>query len=290
MTVKSLNKVVTTERAAASRKLLPQVNWQSKYFSIKTYIPVIVFFLLWELVTRLNLNLELANPKFFPPPSLIVLEMWTMLQTGVLVDSVISSTLRVMLGSVIGVFLGVVVALIIGKSKVLDYWFSPILAMIGPIPALAILPLFIIWFGIGELPKIILITWTVFFPVLTNTLEGIKSVSPVLIRSAMSLGASDRQIYQKIIFPSVLPNILAGAQISLGLAFSALVVSEMLGATSGLGYIIVDARNYFKLTNMYVAIIVIGIEYSLFSFVLKMIEGKMLSWRKNGYVNAIEKN
>ncbi|MER2108834.1 MAG: ABC transporter permease [Solibacillus sp.] len=260
-----------------------------KSFSIKPYIPIIAFFVVWELVTRLNLSFAWANPKFFPPPSLVVIEMVNMIQNGILVDSVISSTLRVLAGLSIGIVLGVLCALIIGKSTRLDYWVSPILNLVGPIPALAILPLFIIWFGIGELPKIILITWTVFFPVLTNTLEGIKSVNPVLVRSALSLGASDRQIYQRIIFPSVLPSILAGCQISLGLAFSALVVSEMLGATSGLGYIIVDARNYFKLTNMYVAIIVIGIEYSLFSYGLKLIERRLLSWRKSGYVNAIEK-
>ena len=260
-----------------------------KNFSIKPYIPIIAFFIVWELVTRLNLSFAWANPKFFPPPILVVLEMVNMIQTGMLFDSIFSSTLRVLTGLAIGILLSVLCALIIGKSKRLDYWVSPILNLVGPIPALAILPLFIIWFGIGELPKIILITWTVFFPVLTNTLEGIKSVNPVLIRSALSLGASDRQIYQRIIFPSVLPSILAGCQISLGLAFSALVVSEMLGATSGLGYIIVDARNYFKLTNMYVAIIVIGIEYSLFSYGLKLIERRLLSWRKSGYVNAIEK-
>jgi sulfonate transport system permease protein len=165
---------------------------------------------------------------------------------------------------------------------------SPILNVLGPIPALAILPLFIIWFGIGELPKIILIAWTVFFPVLTNTLDGLKSVNSTLIRSAMSLGASHFQIFKRVITPSILPNVLAGCQISLGLAFSALVVSEMLGATSGLGYIIVDARNYFKIENMYVAIIVIGLEYSLFSIFFKWIERKLLSWRKNG-LSAVEK-
>ncbi|MER1987228.1 MAG: ABC transporter permease [Solibacillus sp.] len=283
MTVKSIDQ----------DRLLPKKSsflvTKLKSFSTKPYIPIIAFFVVWELVTRLNLSFAWANPKFFPPPSLVVIEMVNMIQNGILVDSVISSTLRVLAGLSIGIVLGVLCALIIGKSTRLDYWVSPILNLVGPIPALAILPLFIIWFGIGELPKIILITWTVFFPVLTNTLEGIKSVNPVLVRSALSLGASDRQIYQRIIFPSVLPSILAGCQISLGLAFSALVVSEMLGATSGLGYIIVDARNYFKLTNMYVAIIVIGIEYSLFSYGLKLIERRLLSWRKSGYVNAIEK-
>lgn len=290
MNVKPVNNVASTSVAELPNKIAPKIRGkQKRQFSIKTYVPIIAFFIVWELVTRLNSSFDWANPKFFPPPSVILLEMLSMIQNGILLESIMSSTMRVLVGAIIGIALGIIFALIIGKSRLLDYWVSPILNMLGPIPALAILPLFIIWFGIGELPKIILIAWTVFFPVLTNTLEGIKSVNPVLIRSALSLGAKDRQIYIKIIFPSILPNILSGCQISLGLAFSALVVSEMLGATSGLGYIIVDARNYFKLTNMYVAIIVIGIEYSFFSFGLKLIERKLLSWRKSGYVNAIEK-
>jgi ABC-type nitrate/sulfonate/bicarbonate transport system permease component len=256
---------------------------------VKSYIPIILFFLLWEAVTRINTTLELMNPKFFPPPSMILLRTWEMVESGILLESLLSSTTRVLIGFVIGAAAGIGLALLIGKSKRLEEWVTPVLNMIGPIPSLAILPLFIIWFGIGEIPKVILISWTVFFPVLTNTVEGIKSVNSTLIRSALSLGANENQIYRKIILPSVLPNILAGSHISLGLAFSALVVSEMMGATSGLGYIIVDARNFFKMSDMYVAIIAIGIEYSLFSLILKSIEKRMLSWRSGGYSQAIEK-
>lgn len=278
------------EKITDSSKVENVKNRELKIYKfIKKSIPILSFFILWELVTRINLNLALVNPKFFPPPTMIVSEGWLLIQNGILIDSIISSTIRVFIGSIIGVILGVVIALIIGRSRLIDYWVSPVLNMLGPIPSLAILPLFIIWFGIGEIPKIILIAWTVFFPVLTNTIEGIKSVKPVLIQSALCLGASDRQIFKKVILPSVLPNILAGCQISLGLAFSALVVSEMMGADFGLGYIIVDARNYFKLSNMYVAIIAIGIEYSLFSYGLKLINRKLLSWRKGGFADAIQK-
>lgn len=285
MNVNPVNKIVEPSVTKSAKNQELKLN--NRF--IKKYIPIISFFVLWECITRLNLSLEIVNPNFFPPPSVIAIQGWQLIQNGVLIDSIISSTIRVFIGTIIGIIVGVALALIIGKSKLVDYWASPVLNMLGPIPSLAILPLFIIWFGIGEIPKIILIAWTVFFPVLTNTIEGVKSVRPVLIRSALSLGASEKQIYKKVILPSVLPNILAGCQISLGLAFSALVVSEMMGATSGLGYIIVDARNYFKISNMYVAIIVIGIEYSLFSYGLKLINRKMLSWRKGGFADAIEK-
>lgn len=266
-----------------------EVQVKKRHKPVKSYIPILAFFLLWEAVSRVNIAFELMNPKFLPPPTMVLVRAWEMIQTGILLESLASSTLRVLIGFLIGGVLGVAMALLIGKSKKVDEWVTPVLNMLGPIPSLAILPLFIIWFGIGEVPKIILIAWTVFFPVLTNTVDGIKSVNSTLIRSALSLGANEKQIYRKVVLPSVLPNILAGCQISLGLAFGALVVSEMMGATSGLGYIIVDARNFFKLSDMYVSIIAIGMEYSLFSVMLKLVEKKMLSWRRGGISQAVEK-
>ncbi|MGI8387414.1 ABC transporter permease [Robertmurraya sp. P23] len=286
-----MNKVAEVNKNAfvSSLDSPQQVKVKKRQKPVKSYIPILAFFLLWETFSRVNITLELMNPKFLPPPTMVLVRAWEMIQTGILLESLLSSTLRVLIGFLIGGVLGVAMALLIGKSKRVDDWITPVLNMLGPIPALAILPLFIIWFGIGEVPKITLIAWTVFFPVLTNTVDGIKSVNSTLIRSALSLGANEKQIYRKVVLPSVLPNILAGCQISLGLAFGALVVSEMMGATSGLGYIIVDARNYFKLSDMYVSIIAIGIEYSLFSVMLKIVDKKMLTWRRGGFSQAVEK-
>lgn len=175
------------------------------------------------------------------------------------------------------------------RFKIVERWMSPILNLVSPIPALALLPLFIIWFGIGEFPKVLLIAWTTFVPVLVNTLDGFKSVPSTLIRSALSLGASERQIFTRVMIPSAIPNFIVGARVSLGLSFSALIVSEMMGAKSGIGYIIVDARNYFKISNMFVAIILIGLAYSLFSYAVKLLERRVLAWRKGGIGDAVEK-
>ncbi|EIJ80436.1 nitrate/sulfonate/bicarbonate ABC transporter permease [Bacillus methanolicus PB1] len=252
-------------------------------------LPIIMFFIIWEGTTRLNMHISIVNPVFFPPPSLILIKGWELCKSGLVIQSVLSSTIRIFIGFLLGALFAIVIALLMGRVKKIEFWFTPIFNMIGPIPALALLPLFIIWFGIGEIPKIVLIAWTTFFPVMTNTLDGIKSVNSSFIRSALSLGANERQIYTKIIIPSTLPFIIAGCQISLGLAFSALVVSEMMGAKNGLGYIIVDARNYMKMLDMYVAIVLIGLEYSFFAFIFKLIEKKLLDWRTGGFHHAIEK-
>lgn len=252
-------------------------------------IPIVVFFGLWELVSTLNSTYAFFNPIYLPAPSAIIREGWYLAQTGLITESILASTIRIVVGFLIGLVMAVFLGVMMNKYSRIDYWVSPIVNLLGPIPALALLPIFIIWFGIGEMPKILLIAWTTFIPVLANTLDGLKSVNPTLIRSALSLGANGRQIFMKVIFPSALPNIFVGAQVSLGLGFSALIVSEMMGAKSGLGYIIVDARNYFKMSNMFVAIVLIGLEFSLFSWLLKRLEQRLVNWRKNGVRSAIEK-
>ncbi|CCQ97044.1 Nitrate/sulfonate/bicarbonate ABC transporter permease [[Clostridium] ultunense Esp] len=253
-------------------------------------LPIVVLLLFWEIVSTLNESFEYFNPIFLPAPSDIVKEMWYLGQTGIITESIVASTIRILLGFFIGLVLAVIVGVLMSKYRQVEYWLSPVLNLLGPIPALALLPIFIIWFGIGEMPKVLLIAWTTFIPVLTNTLDGLKSVNPTLIRSALSLGANERHIFFKVIFPSAIPSIFVGAQISLGLGFSSLIVSEMMGAKSGLGYIIVDARNYFKMSNMFVAIVLIGLEFSIFSYALKLLERRWVSWRKNGVRSAIEKS
>ncbi|WP_027092203.1 ABC transporter permease [Cohnella thermotolerans] len=253
------------------------------------WIPYVLFFAVWEMFSRLNEQAALFNPLFLPAPSTLVSDGWDLAKTGIIADSLIASSIRIVLGFLIGSCAAVLLAVLMSKFRRLEQWFAPVLTLVSPIPALALLPLFIIWFGIGEFPKVLLIAWTTFVPVLVNTLEGFKSVPSTLIRSALSLGASERQIFARVLIPSAVPNLLIGAHISLGLSFSALIVAEMMGADSGLGYIIVDARNYFKITNMFVAIILIGMEYSLFSFLLKLLERRVLAWRKGGMGAAVEK-
>ncbi|MDR9794553.1 ABC transporter permease [Aeribacillus pallidus] len=256
---------------------------------LQNMLPILLFFIAWEIFGRLNLDFNWINPLFFPPPTLIVMDGLALAQTGMITSSIISSTFRILAGFGLGCVTAVLMGVIMSRYRFVENWISPIINLVGPIPALALLPLFIIWFGIGEFPKILLIAWSTFIPVLVYTLDGLKSVNSTLIRSALSLGANQRQIFTRVILPSAIPNILVGIEVSLGLSFSALVVSEMMGAENGLGYIIVDARNYFKISNMFVAIILIGLEYSLFAYLLKKMKNRILFWRKGGTHAAIEK-
>lgn len=252
-------------------------------------LPGILFFVVWELFALINSEMEFTNPAYLPGPIAIVNTAWELAKTGLIWESVVASTIRILAGFIIGCVAAISLGILINRYILVDTWVSPILTLTGAIPCLALLPLFIIWMGIGEAPKIIMIAWSIFLPILVYTLDGLRSVNANLIRSAMSLGASSRQIFTRVVLPSTIPNILVGANLSLGLAFSALIVSEMMGARTGIGYIIVDARNFFKINNMFVAIILIALEYSLFSFLLKCFERKVLVWREGGLRQSIER-
>jgi ABC-type nitrate/sulfonate/bicarbonate transport system permease component len=282
----SIGGVQRHQESAISKKRIKVADKKSAFRSL---LPVIVFFIVWELIARFNQQLSLFNPLFLPPLTMILSDGWELAKTGIIGDSVLHSTIRILVGFSLGSVAAVLLGVLISRSQMADNWISPILNLIGPVPALALLPIFIIWFGIGELPKILLIAWTTLIPVLLYTLDGLKSVNPTLIRSALSLGAKERQIFARVILPSAIPSILVGIQVSLGLSFSSLIVSEMMGAKSGLGYIIVDARNYFKISNMFVSIILIGLEYSIFAYLLKKVERRVISWRKGGVREAVEK-
>ncbi|MDP4099256.1 ABC transporter permease [Paenibacillus sp. P96] len=280
-------KTVAIPSAQSGGMTIFRTGW--KLFGWKGTIPYIAIFLLWELFSRFNIVVQWFNPLFFPPPTEIVRNAWVLAETGIIGASLWSSTIRILQGFTLGTVSAIGIAMMMSRFRHVEFWVAPLLNLTGPIPALALLPLFIIWFGIGEFPKVLLIAWTTFVPMLAYTLDGLKSVNPLLIRSATSLGASQRQIFTRVILPSAIPNILVGSQVGLGLAFSALIVSEMMGASSGLGYIIVDARNYFKISNMFVAIVFIGLEYSLFSQLLKLVEKRVMSWRKGGIRDALGK-
>lgn len=252
-------------------------------------LPGILFFVLWELFSHINAEFRFSNPAYFPGPWAILNTAWDLSARGLIWDSLYASTVRILFGFMIGCSAAIILGILINRYVLVETWLNPLIVLTGAIPGLALLPLFIIWMGIGEAPKIIMIAWSIFLPILVYTLDGLRSVNANLIRSAMSLGASSRQIFLRVIIPSTVPNILVGANLSLGLAFSALVVSEMMGAKAGIGFLIVDARNYFKINQMFVAIILIALEYSLFAFILKRIEKRVLGWREGGLRQSIER-
>jgi len=247
------------------------------------------FFCLWELVSYLNAQSGWFNPVFLPSPVTVIETGYAYLMSGALAMHIGMSFYRMLAGFVLGVAASLVVGILIAMSRSWDNILSPIINMVGPIPVFAFLPMFLIWFGIGEASKIALIAYATFVPMLIYIIGGIRETDPLLIRSAKSLGASEYQIFTKVILNSALPKIFEGMKMSLALTFSALVVAEMMGASTGLGYIIVNAKNWFKMADMFLAATLIGLEYTIFYGFLSLVEKRLFRWKNAGSSNAVEK-
>lgn len=259
-----------------------RMNTYYKIFSL------LFFFGLWQLISYLNSLNEWFNPVFLPSPAMVIETAYDYIIDGTLIGHIGMSFYRMIIGFVIGVVIAVVLGILIATKRDFDNIFTPILNLVGPIPVFAFLPMFLIWFGIGESSKIALIAYATFVPLITYVIDGIKNTDPVLIRSARSLGATPFQVFTKVIFKSAMPHIFAGMKISLALTFSALVVAEMMGASEGLGYIIVNAKNWFKMADMFLAATLIGLEYTIFYGILTLIEKRLFRWKKVGMSKAVE--
>ena len=259
-----------------------RMNTYYKIFSL------LFFFGLWQLISYLNSLNEWFNPVFLPSPAMVIETAYDYIIDGTLIGHIGMSFYRMIVGFVIGVVIAVVLGILIATKRDFDNILTPILNLVGPIPVFAFLPMFLIWFGIGESSKIALIAYATFVPLITYVIDGIKNTDPVLIRSARSLGATPFQVFTKVIFKSAMPHIFAGMKISLALTFSALVVAEMMGASEGLGYIIVNAKNWFKMADMFLAATLIGLEYTIFYGILTLIEKRLFRWKKVGMSKAVE--
>lgn len=258
---------------------------RDKYYKV---IALLCFFMLWEVLCRVNLYQEWINAKFLPTPIGILKAAYGYAQDGTLYEHISASVKRVLMGFSIGILIAIILGSLIACFRTLDNIFSPLLNLFGPIPVMAFLPMFILWFGIGEKSKSILIAYATVVYMVSHVTEGIKNTDPLLIRSSASLGASPLQIFFLVKLHSAFPNIFIGMKGALGAAFGAMVVAEMMGASTGLGYIIVFSKNWFKMDNMIMAAILIGLLYSLFFAFLTVVENKLFRWRMLTKGGAVE--
>lgn len=274
-----MSKQVSRKTAAARREK------RSKYVQAGS---LICFFVLWQLIAFANIQNEWFNPNFLPSPLDVIQSAVEYAQAGTLLAHIGISLYRLLVGFVIGTVISVIIGSLMCLFRTVNNILSPIVNLFGSIPVMAFLPMFLIWFGIGEGSKITLIAYTTVIAMLPYVTEGIRNTDPLLVRSSVSLGASNIQVFTHVLFRSALPNIFVGMKACLGLAFSSLVVAEMMGASTGLGFIIVDAKNWFRLDDMFMSAIIIGLLYTLFYGVLTLLERLLFPWKRSGMNAAVE--
>lgn len=230
---------------------------------------------IWEFVGVLGFVSEILLPR----PTAIFLTFIELCVSGNLYEHFQISLLRAIGGFLIGGGLGLIAGLAVGFSKKFEHTLDPTFQMIRTIPALAVIPLFILWFGFGETSKLLLIAKAAFFPMYVNAFLGIRSVDTKMFEVAKVLEFSKWKQIKNLIIPSALPNILLGVRLALGAAWLALVAAELMGSSEGIGYLIMDARQFSQTTVVFVGIIIFALFGKISDSIVRHFERKLLKWR-----------
>jgi sulfonate transport system permease protein len=239
------------------------------------WVSPLVFLLLWELGSRSGLIPE----RTLAAPSAVLSTLFGMILTGELPSNLLVSSLRVLTGLAIGISVGIVLALVAGLSRTGEAAVDPLMQIKRTIPTLALTPLFIVWFGIGELPKVALIAFASIFPIYLNLYSGIRGVDVRLIEGARSFGLSQSELIWHVILPGALPSLLVGLRYSLSVSILVLVVAEQINASAGLGYLINNARDFMRTDIIVVCLIVYAGLGLLADWLVRLVERRALVWR-----------
>jgi len=212
-----------------------------------------VSLVIWQLASLFT------HPLFLPPPLMVVGSLADLLRDGQLARDVSASFARILAGWALGSVIGAVVGLFMGTNRVARFVLDPYLQVFRFMPAIAILPLMILWLGSGEPSKLALIMYATSFVVALSTMDGALKVEKEKVRAAQSLGASSWQIFWYVILPATMPSILTGVRLGMGGSFLAIVTAEMLAANQGLGFLIANSRLYMLTPRIFVAIAILGL-------------------------------
>lgn len=239
-------------------------------------IGIVLFLALWEALPRLGI----VSDAYLSPPSAVLASIVQLLENGQLWKHVAASLQRSLWGLVLASVAGVVLGLLVGGFRRLAAIIDPVLQLFRQTSAFALFPVFILFLGIGELSKVAIIFWASFWPVLLSTVGGVKQVDRLLVNSALSMGASRRFVFFKVVLPASLPSIFTGVRLAGAYSITALVAAEMIGAHSGLGFLTLNSQETFQIPTMYAGILLLATLGLLLNYLLALLERRLLRWRR----------
>jgi NitT/TauT family transport system permease protein len=249
--------------------------------------------LAWEGISRAGL----VTPLILPSPTAVAVRWWAYLTpaspfdpaagpwwrwalSGELPHDALTSLWRILVGFVVGAGLALPLGLLMGARPLLYELFNPVLQLLRPIPPIAYIPLAILWFGLGNPPAYFLISLGAFFPVLMNTIAGVRAVDAVYLRAARNLGAGEWTLFWRVMIPAATPWILTGVRVGIGVAFIVVIVAEMIAVNSGLGYRILEAREYFWSDKVIAGMVTIGLCGLGIDLAMSRLNGWLLRWHR----------
>ncbi|MEM8957904.1 MAG: ABC transporter permease [Pseudomonadota bacterium] len=253
--------------------------WRSTLSGSRAAAPLISFGFVLAIWATAG-ALQIVPETIFPAPWSVwsaTVEMW---RNGTLQTDLAVSLGRAAIGFAIGATLGVTLGLMTGRIAVVRTLLNPFLNLLRPIPAIALVPVAIVWFGIGEGSKYFVVSYTVFLTVWFNTHHGMEYVPETYLRAARSLGASKLREFLTVVIPAAAPHIFAGIRLGVALAFLSLVAAELSGASSGLGFRLQEARQYIRTDRMFSLLIILGILGATVDLIVHRIGQKLVHWEQ----------
>lgn len=269
-------------------------NCLAKTFEILHGLLVpIVLLALWQWLS----SQAIVNPMILPAPTRVLAKWWeylmpsqaydpatsgylTWMFSGEMIHDAYASMYRVTVGFVVGAILALPLGLMMGANDRVYKLFNPLTQILRPIPPIAFIPLSILWFGLGNPPAIFLIVIGAFFPILMNTIAGVRNVDGIYIRAARSLGASQTTMFLRVILPAATPYILTGMRIGVGTAFIVVIVAEMIAVNNGLGYRILEAREFFWSDKIIAGMFTIGLLGLAIDTGMNRLNNHLLKWHR----------
>ena len=243
---------------------------------VESLVGIALVVVIWMLVATSGW----IPPKLLPRPDQVFQVFWAELIRGNLAIDIFTSLGRVVLGVVIGSSLAIPIGILLAWYPAINRMFTPIVNFFRSIPPIAMTPLVIVYLGIGEIARISVLTYAAFFTSVIVIFEGVSAIEEIYIRAARVLGATEREIFRRIIIPLVIPQVFVALRISIGLSWATLVAAELLAANSGLGAMIQNAGNFFDIPKIFVGILCIGAMSLLMDYAVRLAMNSAIQWQE----------
>ena len=239
-------------------------------------LPFLLVVVVWQVLHMA----EVVSPALLPSPRQVFDAGVRLASRGVLLDHMIASTTRVLLGVIIGVTLAIPVGFALGWFPAVRGFLDPLINFFRALPPIALVPLVVVYVGIGEEGRLFVLIYASFFPATVVIYEGITAIESIFVRAAQVLGANGFEMFRKVVLPFTVPHILTAFRVALGVAWATLVAAELVAARTGLGAMIQDASNFFQIPVIFLGIIVIGAIALLMDAVVRAVVTRLVAWRE----------
>lgn len=239
-------------------------------------LPFVVLVVVWQALHMA----EVMSPALLPSPREVFDAGVRLARQGVLLDHLIASTTRVLMGVIIGVTLAIPVGFALGWFPAIRSFLDPLINFFRALPPIALVPLVVVYVGIGEEGRLFVLIYASFFPATVVIYEGITAIESIFVRAAKVLGANGFEMFRSVVLPFTVPHILTAFRVALGVAWATLVAAELVAARTGLGAMIQDASNFFQIPVIFLGIIVIGAVALMMDTVVRVVVARFVAWRE----------